>query len=171
MAMYDTAVSAYKSGIDKDAATKKPNPAQQAVGYGQMGNVLAKENKITDATAAYEAAAKADPTKAGLYYNNEAAVMLNASQPEAALAAADKAIAADPARPDPYYIKGQVLVQKATLDPKTNKMTAPDGCLEAYTKYLELAPDGKFAGQIKEILSAFDQTQVTKFTTKSTKKK
>lgn len=171
MAMYDTAATAYKTGIEKDAASKKPNPAQQAVGYGQMGNTLAKEGKIQDATAAYESAAKADPTKAGLYYNNEAAVMLNASQPEAALAAADKAIAADPTRPDPYYIKGQVLVQKATLDPKTQKMVAPDGCLEAYTKYLELAPDGKFAPQIKDILSAFDQTQVTKFTQQAKKKK
>lgn len=173
MAMWDTAATAYKNGIDKDAAGKKPNVAQQAVGYGQMANVLAKENKIPEAVAAYESAAKADPTKAGLYYNNEAAVMLNASQPEAALAAAEKAIAAEPTRPDPYYIKGQVLVQKATLDAKTQKMVAPDGCLEAYGKYLELAPDGKFAPQIKEILSAFDQTQVTKFTTgkAATKKK
>ncbi|SEG48784.1 Tetratricopeptide repeat-containing protein [Bryocella elongata] len=163
MAMYDTAVTAYKTGIDKDAASKKPLPVQEAVGYGQMGNVLAKENKIPEATAAYESAAKADPTKAGLYYNNEAAVMLNASQSEAALAAAEKAIAADPNRADPYYIKGQVLVQKATLDPKSQKLVAPPGCIEAYSKYLELEPNGKFAPSIKEVLAAFDQTQVTKF--------
>jgi len=163
MAMYDTAVTAYKTGIDKDAASKKPLPVQEAVGYGQMGNTLAKENKIPEATAAYESAAKADPTKGGLYYNNEAAVMLNASQSEAALAAADKAIAADPNRADAYYIKGQVLVQKATLDPKTQKLVAPPGCIEAYSKYLELEPNGKFAPSIKEVLAAFDQAQVTKF--------
>jgi tetratricopeptide (TPR) repeat protein len=161
--MYDDASSAYKKGIDLDAASKKPSPAQEAVGYGQMGNALAKENKTTEAVAAYESAAKADPTKAGLYYGNEAAVMLNASQSDAALTAADKAIAADPNNPNPYYVKGQVLVAKATLDPKTNKMVAPPGCIEAYQKYLELAPDGKFAPTVKDVLAAFGQTQATKY--------
>jgi tetratricopeptide (TPR) repeat protein len=161
--MYDDAAAAYKTGVDKDLASKKPIPAQQAAGYGQMGNALAKEGKVSDAATAYEAAAKADPTKAGMYYSNEAIVMLNNSQSDAAIAAADKAIAADPNRPEPYYIKGQVLIQKSTLDPKTQKLVAPPGCVEAYQKYLELAPDGKFAPTVKEVLDSLGEKQSTKY--------
>ena len=39
---------------------------------------------------------------------------------DAQAAAADKAIAADPNDPLPYYLKGQALIAKATVDPKTS---------------------------------------------------
>ena len=56
-----------------------------------------------------------------------------------AAAAADKAVAADPKRADAYYIKGQSLIPKATVDPKTQKIVAPPGCVEAYQQFIELA--------------------------------
>jgi hypothetical protein len=81
-----------------------------------------------------------------------------ASNLPATLAAADKAIAADPAKPIPYYFKGQALVQNATVDPKTQKIVAPPGCIEAYEKYLELAPDGPMAPEVKQVLEGMGQT-------------
>ncbi len=163
---YTQAADAYKKGIDLDAAAKKPNPATQAGGYNQLGNTLAKAGKVPDAATAFDAAARIEPAKAGLYFNNEAAVMFNNNKQEDALAAANKAIAADPKRPDPYFIKGQVLVQKATVDPKTQLPVAPPGCLEAYQKYLELAPDGGQAETVKQVLTGFGQKIDTRYNAK-----
>ena len=159
---YSDAVDAYKKGIDLNAASKKPTPNDQAVAYNQMGNLLAKLNKPTDAVAAFDQAAKLDPTKAGMYYGNEAANLFNSGATTEAAAAAAKAIAVDPTRPDPYFIEGQALITQATVD-KAGKITAPPACIEAYQKYLELAPDGKFAGQVKEILAGMGQTVTTKY--------
>jgi tetratricopeptide (TPR) repeat protein len=160
--VYSDAVDSYKKGIDLNAASKKPNPNDQAVAWSQMGNTLARQGKVTDAQSAYENAAKLEPASAGMFYNNEAAVLYNASQTNAALsdgvlAAAEKAIQADPKRPDPYYIKGQMLLQKATLDPKTQKLVTPPGCVEAYQQYLALDPNGKYASSVKEVLASLGE--------------
>ena len=114
--------------------------------------------------AAYDAAAKANPPGAGLYYTNETIVLGRSGQNgDAVSAAADKAIAADPNRPVPYYLKAQALIAKATVDPKTQKIIAPEGCAEAYQKYLELAPDGQFAADAKNILASMGQTVKTTY--------
>jgi tetratricopeptide (TPR) repeat protein len=152
--MYDDAGVAYKKAIDLNAASKKPDPHTQASAANQMGSALAKEGNLPDSTAAFDQAAKLDPTSAGMYYNNEAAILFNAGQIDGALAAAEKAIATDPTRPDPYFIKGQALITKTTLDPKTQKLIAPPGCAEAYQKYLDLAPDGPQAPTVKDILAS-----------------
>jgi hypothetical protein len=76
---------------------------------------------------------------------------------DAEVAAAEEAIKADPTQPIPYYLKGAGLVQKTTQDPKTQKLIAPPGCLEAYQKYLELAPNGQYANDVRGILAGFEQ--------------
>ncbi|HZY61536.1 MAG TPA: tetratricopeptide repeat protein [Edaphobacter sp.] len=147
------AAASYKKAIDLNAASKKPNPATAAAAYNQMGQALSKSGDAAGASSAYDEAAKADPAHAGMYYFNEAATFYNSGKLDEAGAAADKAIAADPNRADAYYIKGQALIPKATVDPKTQKIVAPPGCVEAYQKYLELAPDGPHAADIKGILT------------------
>ena len=150
---YNDAAASYKKAIDANAASKKPNVETAAAAENQLGQVYAKAGNGKDASDAYEAAAKADPTKAGMYYFNEAATLYNAGKLDEAGAAADKAIAADPNRADAYYIKAQALIPKATVDPKTQKIVAPPGCVEAYQKYLELAPEGPRAEEVKGILT------------------
>ena len=154
MKMYDDAIDAYKKGAELNAASKKPVPADQAAAWNGAGNTLAKEGKPADAAAAFENAVKAEPTSAGMFYGNEAAVLFNAGQTDAAAAAADKAIAADPTRPDPYFIKGQALIAKSTFDQKTQKIIPPPGCVEAYEKYLQLAPNGAHAPAVQEVLTS-----------------
>ena len=100
---------------------------------------------------------KADPTAAGKYYKNEAAILFNNNKMDEALTAAEKAIAADPTLPDPYFIKGQALVGKSTFDAKTNKMTPPPGCVEAYQKFLSLAPNSPNAPQVREVLESLGE--------------
>jgi tetratricopeptide (TPR) repeat protein len=149
---YNDAAASYKKGIDLNAASKKPSPEAAAAGYNQLGQAYAKMGNAKDSADAYEMAAKAQPTNAGMYYFNEAATLYNAGKLQEAEAAADKAIAADPKKADAYFIKGQSLIPQATVDPKTQKIVAPPGCVEAYQTYLELAPDGPHAADVKGIL-------------------
>jgi len=166
---YNDAAASYKKAIDANAASKKPNVETAAAAYNQLGQAYAKAGDGKDASDAYEAAAKADPTKGGMYYFNEAATLYNAGKLDEAGAAADKAIAADPNRADAYYIKAQALIPKATVDPKTQKIVAPPGCVEAYQKYLELAPDGPRAEEVKGILTGIGAEVKSSY--KATKKK
>jgi tetratricopeptide (TPR) repeat protein len=160
---YTDAVDAYKKAVALDSAGAKPNVAGEAADYNQLGNTLTALGKTEDATAAFDSAAKADPTKAGVYYKNEAAVLYNAGQMDAAGAAADKAIAVDPNAADAYFIKGQALVTKSAPD-ATGKLTAPPGCVDAYQKFLQLAPpnDPKVA-QVKEVLASLGEKIDTKY--------
>jgi tetratricopeptide (TPR) repeat protein len=149
---FNDAIASYKKGVDLNAASKKPNPDVAATAYNQLGQAQAKSGDTKAAADSYEMAAKAQPASAGMYYFNEAATLYNAGKLPEAGAAADKAIAADPKRADAYYIKGQALIPQATVDPKTQKIVAPPGCVEAYQQYLELAPDGPHAADVKGIL-------------------
>ena len=150
---YTDAAASYKKAIELQGVAKKPNPEVMAAADNQLGQVLAKSGDTKDAADAYDAAAKAQPASAGTYLFNEAATLYNAGKTDEAASAADKAIAADPNRAMSYYIKGQALIGKASVDPKTQKITAPEGCVEAYQKYLDLDPTGAHADEVKAILT------------------
>jgi len=155
---YTDAATSLQKAIDLDKASKKPNPDLQAVAGDNLGEALAMAGKIPEAQAAYDAAAQADPKSAAIRYGNEAIIMDRIGNIDATVAAADKAIAADPSKPIPYYLKGKALINKATVDPKTNKIVAPPGCAEAYQKYLELAPNGPFSADAKSVLAEMGTT-------------
>ena len=155
---YKDAATSYQKGIDLNAASKKPSPETAGAAYNQLGQALAKSGDPKGAAASYDNAAKAQPAQSGMYMFNEAATLLNAGQNDDAAVAADKAIAADPKRADAYYIKGQALISKVTVDPKTQKIIAPPGCVEAYQKYLEIAPDGPHAKDVADILTGIGAT-------------
>ncbi len=163
---YKDAAVSYQKGVDLNAASKKPNPETAGAAYNQLGQANAKMGDPKAAAAAYERAAKSVPAQAGMYMFNEAATLLNAGDNDDAAIAADKAIAADPKRADAYYIKGQALISKASVDPKTSKITAPPGCVEAYQKYLDLAPDGPHAADVAGILTGIGATVSTKYKAK-----
>ncbi len=160
------ATTSYQKVIALETASPKPNGEVIAGANNGLGEALASQGKVSDATAAYEAAVKANPAGAGMYYTNETIILSRQGQPDATAAAADKAIAADPNKPIPYYLKGQALINKATVDPKTQKIVAPPGCAEAYQKYLELAPDGQFAADAKNILGEMGQQVKSSFKAK-----
>lgn len=167
--MFSDAVDAYKKAIALDSAEAKPNVTGLAADYNQLGNALIAEGKTDDATAAFDNAAKTDPSKAGMYYKNAAAVLYNAGQMDGALDSANKAIAADPDAAIAYFIKGQALVTKSAIDPKTNKLTPPEGCVEAYQKFLQLAPNDPQVPQVKAVLASLGATIDTTY--KAHKKK
>lgn len=170
MQTYSEAATSYQKAIDLNASSKKPSPENLAAYYLNLGQALSKSGKLPEAGEAYEKAASTSPTMAGSAYYNEAVVFYQASKMPEATAAADKAIAADPKRADAYYIKGQALIPGATADPKTNKFVLPPGCLEAYQEYLELAPEGAHANEVKELLNGLGQPVVNSFKAPGKKK-
>lgn len=158
---YSDAETSLNKCITLETAAKKPNPEVIGSAGNALGEAYADDNKVPESQAAYDAAAKANPSGAGMYYQNETIVMSRTGQTDAIVAAADKAIAADPTRPIPYYLKGQALIGKATMDPKTQKIIAPPGCEEAYEKYLQLAPTGQFANDAKQVLAEMNSAPDT----------
>jgi len=154
---YDEAETSYKKALELDAASKKPRPDIQGLVNAGLGEIYARTNKVDQANAAYDAAVKIDPTKAGFYYKNEAVIFSQIGNTDGQAAAADKAIAANAQDPIPYYLKGQALISKATVDPKTSRIVLPPGCGEAYQKYLELDPNGPYSADVKGILDSAGQ--------------
>jgi tetratricopeptide (TPR) repeat protein len=154
---YSAAAASYQKALDLNAASKKPNAELAAAAYNQLGQSYGKAGKTKESADAYEQAAKTSPAGAAMYFYNEAATLFNAGDMDGAAVAADKSIALDSTRAEAYYIKGQSLVTKASVDPKTNKIVAPPGCIEAYQKYLELEPQGKHAKDVEDILTGFGQ--------------
>jgi tetratricopeptide (TPR) repeat protein len=167
----DEAEVNYKKVLELDTASKKPNPQVQGAAYSGMGEIYARSSKVPEANAAYDSAAKANPPGAAGYLKNEAVIFSNLGNGDAQVAAADEAIKADPTQALPFYLKGQGLIQKATIDNATGKMILPPGCAEAYQKYLELAPTGMYAADVKAILAEATQTHNTAFGADKPKKK
>lgn len=154
---YDEAETTYKKALEVDAASKKPSIAIQGMANAGLGEIYARAGKVPEANAAYDAAAKANPTSADMYLRNQAVIFFQVGNGDAQVAAADLAIKNDPNDALVYYLKGQGLIQKATVDPKTQRIVLPDGCADAYQKYLTLAPTGPYAAEVQGILQQAGQ--------------
>ncbi len=135
-----------------DAFTKaialKPDVAAY---HNNLAQAYAKSGQNDKAIVEYQKAAELDPQNAALYWFNVGAVETNTGKVDDAIAAFDKVIAADPTKADAYYWKGVNLVGKATTS-KDGKFEAPAGTAEAFNKYLELQPTGKYADATKQML-------------------
>ena len=140
---YQDAIESYQKAI-----AIKPTASYQA----GLADAYARTGQVDKAVAEYNAAAQADPPNAAAYYYNEGVVFTNTNKTDEAVAAFDKAIQADPNRADAYYLKGQALIAKSTT--KGDKMVAPEGTAQAFQKYLELQPNGKYADVAKQMLAA-----------------
>jgi len=138
-----------------ETPVKQNLPADvKGTSYASLGEAYAHEGKVKEAQEAFDAAVSTYPTQAGEYRYNEMLVFYETGHSEEQLAAANQAIALDATRAVNYYFKGQALLTKATMDPKTQKMILPPGCAEAYEKYLQLDPKGANAADARSILAA-----------------
>jgi tetratricopeptide (TPR) repeat protein len=166
---FEMAAADYQKAIDlrtaSEAAQKDAdNGVKMAAYYNNLGDAYQKSRKVDEAVASYTKAAQLDPAHAAGYWFNIGAVLTNAGRVDEAIAAFDKVIAADPSKSEAYYQKGINLIGKATL--KGDKMEAPPGTAEAFQKYLELDPNGRFAQPAKDMLTSIGATVETGYGTK-----
>jgi tetratricopeptide (TPR) repeat protein len=189
LAVYSNLADAYgklaktKTGADFDAAMQKcietygkalalkPDDAGMHNNYGLA---LAQAKKFTEAQAELEKAAQLDPPQAGKYYYNLGATEINSGQTGPAEEAFKKAMEAQPPYTDAFYQYGVTLVSKAQIG-SDGKVTPAPGTVEAFQKYLELAPTGPFAQQAKDMLATLGSSVEVKYKNpdagKTTKKK
>jgi tetratricopeptide (TPR) repeat protein len=153
-----------KSGADFEAGMAKGIEAygkalelspSDAGTHSNLAIALGKLKKFPEATAETEKAAQLDPTKAGQFYYNLGASLVNAGQSEQASGSFKKAIEIDPKHADSYYQYGVYLISKASFA-ADGKVTPVPGTVEAFQKYLELAPTGQFADPAKAMLESLN---------------
>jgi tetratricopeptide (TPR) repeat protein len=164
----NSAVDSYQKAVDlKKSSTndKDPNAAKNlAAYYNNLADAYAKAGKIDDAIKTYQISAQTDPGSAAQAYFNIGAVLTNAGKPDDAIKAFDQCIAADPTRAEAYYQKGVNLLGKATL--QGDKTIPAPGTVEAFQKYLEIAPTGPNAQSAKDLLASLGSKVETSYGTK-----
>jgi tetratricopeptide (TPR) repeat protein len=141
-------------GIDAYNKALELNPSDAAT-HNNFALALGKAKKFPEMQAELQKAAELDPPKAGQYYYNLGAMLVNAGQAEPAGEAFKKAIELDPKHADSYYQYGVFLIGKASFA-ADGKVTPLPGTVEAFQKYLELAPTGQFADSAKGMLASMD---------------
>jgi tetratricopeptide (TPR) repeat protein len=183
----DVQLGAGKAMEKSDPAAAKQHYAQSAEAYqkalaikqvgayhNNYGQALARNGKPKEALQEYTAAAQVDPTNAPMYFFNAGATLTNESMTERdvalrqkyvdeANAAFDKAIQAKPDYAEAWYQKGLNLFANAKVDPKTNKITPPEGTTDAFQKYLELEPNGAHAEDAKNIITSLGESVQTSY--------
>jgi tetratricopeptide (TPR) repeat protein len=134
--------------------------ADDASYHNNFALALANAGKVEEAQAELVKAAELDPMNAARYYFNLGAVLVNRGDSNAAAEAFLKATQADPNMADGFFQLGIALMGKATMDPSGKMVPAP-GTVEAFQKYLALAPTGPNAQAAKDALTALGGTVPT----------
>jgi len=164
LGQYQDAIQSYQKGVAAAGSATTIDPKEPSTdstkkrdGMARMliseGNAFMKLGENEEAVDAYTKAGAMmdDPNSATAYYNI-CAIQYNTGNDEAALNACNKAIAADPNKANGYFIKGALLLASATESPNGN-VSVPAGTVEAFTRYLELAPSSPTAKDAKDALA------------------
>jgi tetratricopeptide (TPR) repeat protein len=157
---YDQALATYQKTLEL-------TPDDASV-YNNLGSTYAEMNKPADAQKAFEKAASLDPTHAATYFYNLGVIMYNQGKMDEAGDAFKKAIGVDPKYAEAYFYEGQALLGRATTT-ADGKISAPPGTVDAYKKYLELAPNGPNAAVAQQMIETLGGSVDTSFKRKKGK--
>ena len=149
---YDEAERTFKRILELQSASSAPNASIQANASAHLGEIYARSGKTAEALTNFDTAVQLDSVHAEFLLRTEASIFFQEGNVEAQIAAADKAIATDPKDPLPWYIRANGLFKRAGIDPASKHYDLPDGCAEAYQKYLTLSPGGSYAAEAQSVL-------------------
>jgi tetratricopeptide (TPR) repeat protein len=150
-------IAAYNKSIE----LKPDDPAT----HNNYGLALAKAKKYPEAEAELKKAAELDPATAFSRFYNLGALLSNIGQAEPAAKAFKAAIDSAPDNPknaEAYYQYGLSLAGQATVD-KDGKFVFPPGTVEAFQKYLTMAPTGPNAQACKDMIAQLGGSIQTDF--------
>jgi tetratricopeptide (TPR) repeat protein len=153
---YAEAADGYAAAL-RAARAVKPAPGEKerlsAAIEGMLvseGNMNLKRHKNPEAMKLYAEAAESSKNPARAAFNL-CATAYNVGDAQTAKTWCRKAIAADPRKADAYFVEGSILFADGTTT-KDNKFLPVPGTIEDLRKYLELAPGGAHANDVKEML-------------------
>ena len=149
-----------QKGIDayNKAIALKPDDVNIHTNYARA---LALSKKFPEAQAEADKIAQISPGAAGKAYYNLGATLTNIGQSEQAAEAFKKSMEANYA--DAFYQYGLYMAGKAQVDTATGKITPAPGTVEAFQKYLELAPAGAYAQPAKDMIASLGATVDTNY--------
>jgi tetratricopeptide (TPR) repeat protein len=150
LATYDRALAAAEQ--EKPAQGQSDTAWKDGVAkiYVGRGNALLKLKRNAEAIDAYNRSA-ALSSNPGQAYFNICAVLYNTGDMENGPNACRKAAAVDPTRADTWFVLGSFLFANAKFDAQGKVLITEEG-REALQKYLELAPAGPHAADVKAML-------------------
>jgi tetratricopeptide (TPR) repeat protein len=142
----------------QDAALSKPEPGT----YMQLGTDLAEVGKFPEASATCDKISAPDPTATDIQaacYRNIAVVMMNQKKPADAAVPLQKATQLNPGNALAWKLLGDALSSGITTREENGRIVyvIPPGTIDAYQKYLQLEPNGHYAGEVKAVLDGFAQ--------------
>lgn len=137
------------------ALEMKPTQTNYVVG---LGNMQARLGRVTEAMASCEKVSGTGAADAATCYRNIGIILYNTNKLKEAIEPFRKATTLDPANPDQWYLLGASLVaimESKQQGDKIQYIVAP-GTADAYAKYLEIAPTGRFAGDAQAALQMLE---------------
>ncbi|HYW43941.1 MAG TPA: carboxypeptidase regulatory-like domain-containing protein [Bryobacteraceae bacterium] len=164
--------AAMQKGLEAYAKAVALKPADADVRYSHA-LALAKARKGNEMQAEISKAAELDPANAYRVYYNLGVLLTNSGQNDAAAEAFKTSITAapdDPKNAESYYQYGVALVSKAQIG-ADGKVTPVSGTVEAFQKYLQLAPGGPNAQAATDMLKTLGSSVETQFSNPNQGKK
>jgi tetratricopeptide (TPR) repeat protein len=169
---YDEAIATYTRAIELKG---------DVAGYYQaLGTAQARGGKVTEAMATCDKAAAlssnasaADATLATSYcYGNIGIILQNAAKMKESIEPFQKATQLNPKNADNWIYLGRGLLNamEYKMEGGEMKMVFRPGTTEAFQKYLELEPEGRFAEEATGGLAALGTPIQTKVSNKKAKK-
>ena len=134
-----------------------------AVGtYIELGTDLAQLGKMPEAIAACDKVLTVDPTAKNMQagcYKNVAIVLTNKGKLLDSIAPLQKVTVLNPQDALAWKLLGDCLLSTITSKSQDGKIVyvIPQGTVEAYQRYLQLDPNGSYAGQVKAALAGLAQ--------------
>jgi tetratricopeptide (TPR) repeat protein len=145
---YDAAVAAYKKCVELN-----PNLPDYD---NNLAVVLAKTGKVPEAMQACDKSGSLDAAKGATCWLNIGVVLYNGNHLAEAVEPLKKATTLNPNAADAWYLLGASLLSTMQTKQEGEKLTyvVTPGTVEAYQKYLALAPNGRFANEANAALQA-----------------
>ncbi len=150
LATYDRALAAAEQ--EKPAEGQPDTAWKDGVSriYIGRGNALLRLKRNAEAIDSYNRSAELS-SNPGLAYFNVCAVLYNIGDTANSAAACRKCVQADPTRANAWFVLGSDLFADASVVAH-GKVSITEECRHALQKYLELAPDGPHAADVKAML-------------------
>jgi Tfp pilus assembly protein PilF len=143
----DRALQAYRRALELEPA--------EGAHHNNLGTLLVSTGSLEEALEHFRRAAQLDTDRAARYRFNIGAALLNAGRTEEALPMLQQAIRDDPTLATVHFFLGVALFRTSPRQPTAeapDRVAGRPGTIEAFERYLQLDPEGEFAGPARDYL-------------------